>query len=244
MRFNQPLPETNPPFRLYPRGYRLLFLFPREQSSGSGKNKRDTRRDRKAERAPPRCSSLSCYTETLLRVCLLWKHAPSSLDVAEHAERGGFPRRNIIHRAHASIHRVTIRFRCPARNSSSRKGKSWQTSLDWLRANVFETALRSFLFRSSFNSLSPFLRETRIKRRADQIVGPILVSPHLFSASIEFVCPLCARRSRRTMVLRSRGRGWSSRCFEEGRGRWWNFVWRWMIVELSSGVEWMRRIVR
>lgn len=43
---------------------------------------------------------------------------------------------------------------------------------------------------SSFNSLSPFLRETRIKRRADQIVGPILVSPHLFSASIEFVCPL------------------------------------------------------
>lgn len=189
MRFNQPLPETNPPFRLYPRGYRLLFLFPREQSSGSGKNKRDTRRDRKAERAPPRCSSLSCYTETLLRVCLLWKHAPSSLDVAEHAERGGFPRRNIIHRAHASIHRVTIRFRCPARNSSSRKGKSWQTSLDWLRANVFETALRSFLFRP-LSTLSPFFRETRIKRRADQIVGPILVSPHLFSASIEFVCPL------------------------------------------------------
>lgn len=180
MRFNQPLPETNPPFRLYPRGYRLLFLFPREQSSGSGKNKRDTRRDRKAERAPPRCSSLSCYTETLLRVCLLWKHAPSSLDVAEHAERGGFPRRNIIHRAHASIHRVTIRFRCPARNSSSRKGKSWQTSLDWLRANVFETALRSFLFRSSFNSISVSPRdENKTSRGSDRWPYSCLSTPFL-----------------------------------------------------------------
>lgn len=54
---------------------------------------------------------------------------------------------------------------------------------------MFETALRSFLFRP-LSTLSPFFRETRIKRRADQIVGPILVSPHLFSASIEFVCPL------------------------------------------------------
>lgn len=145
----------------------------------------------------------------------------------------GFPG-GILYTEHASIHRVTIRFRCPAKLFYQENlGK--RLSTDFAR-----TCSRQLFDRSSsvlLRSVSLRFSERRIKRRADQIVGPILVSPHLSSYRI------CLSRGRDGRWYYDRGSRMILEVFRGG-GRWWNFVWRWMIVELSSGVEWMRSIVR
>lgn len=108
----------------------------------------------------------------------------------------GFPG-GILYTEHASIHRVTIRFRCPAKLFYQENlGK--RLSTDFAR-----TCSRQLFDRSSsvlLRSVSLRFSERRIKRRIRSLA--LFLSLHTFPP-IEFVCPLCAR-SRRTMVLRSR----------------------------------------
>lgn len=136
---------------------------------------------------PP--ASLGCYTETLLRdvccenTCLppwTWRNTRRTRGSSlEEYYTPSMPR--YIASQSAFYARRTTKLFYP--------GKSWQTSRLTSRERVRDSSSIVPL-PSSSTSLSLSLCR-RIKRRADQIVGPILVSPHLFSASIEFVCPFC-----------------------------------------------------
>lgn len=123
----------------------------------------------------------------------------------------GFPG-GILYTEHASIHRVTIRFRCPAK-------LFYQENLGKRLSTDFARTCSRQLFDRSFSVLLRFVSlrfsERRIKRRADQIVGPILVSPHLSSYRI---CLSPLREVETDDGITIEGRGWSSRCFEEGEG--------------------------